>query len=396
MTTTATPTDAAAVLARVRELAPLIERNAAESEAARRVSPETIEALRDAGVFRIAVPAAFGGLQTSLRDMLDISAAVAEADGGAAWVTSLSNVNAWATSLHTPAAKQEVWASGPDAILAGVLAPGGTARRVPGGYRVSGSWAYSSASLHADWTAGGVFLLDENDGVLDQGMVTIPRADFRVEDTWYVAGMRASGSNTIVAEDIFVPEHRYMSMLPAIDGDYLSDHPDDSFYRSALGPMLVMVLVGPQLGLARAALNLVLTKGATKAPAYTTFARNRDSVAFQLLVAEAALAIDTAHLHAYRAADDVAHYADLGVYPDVAARARIRGDAAVALRAVNAALNTLLDANGAGSFAEVNRLQRIWRDSNVAARHAVVLPQVSLETYGKALLGIDEHITPII
>ena len=58
----------------------------------------------------------------------------------------------------------------------------------------------------------------------------------------------------------------------------------------------------------------------------------------------------------------------------------------------------LVDATGAGAFAEVNALQRIWRDSNVGARHAVMLPRVSIETYGKALLGFDlhDHITPII
>ncbi|MBX7435142.1 oxidoreductase [Mycobacterium sp. Y57] len=389
-------TTAEDVLARVRELAPLLQRNAASSEAERRVSEETLAALKNAGAFRLAVPRRYGGLETDLRTLLDVSAAIAESDGGPSWVTTLSNINAWATGLANTKTQDEVWAGGPDTILAGVIAPSGRARKVPGGYQVSGSWAYSSASLHAEWAAGGVYLVDDDDQILDQGMVNIPKSDFRVEDTWYVAGMRSSGSNTIVVEDVFVPEHRYMSMLPTLTGQYLADHPDAPLYRSAIGPMLVMVLVGPQLGLGRAALDLVIRKGATKSLAYTTFEQNRDSVAFQLLVAEAAVKVDTAHLHAYRAAEDIARYAEAGEFPDIAARARVRGDAAVALRSINEAINTLLNANGAGSFAEVNALQRIWRDSNIAARHAVVLPQVSMETYGKALLGIDEHITVII
>lgn len=384
------------VLTRVRDLAPLLQKNAASSEAERRVDDETITALKDAGVFRLAVPRRHGGLETDLRTMLDVSAAIAEADGGPSWVATLSNVNAWATGLANPETQAEVWADGPDAILAGVVAPSGKARKVAGGYRVSGNWAYSSASLHADWTAGGIYLVDDDDQMLDQGMVAIPKADFRIEDTWYVAGMRSSGSNTIIAEDIFVPEHRYSSMIPMITGGYLADHPEAPLYRSALAPMLVMVLVGPQLGLGRAALDLVIRKGATKSLAYTIFEQNRDSVAFQLLVAEAAMKIETAHLHAYRAADDIMRYAEAGEFPDITARARVRGDAAIALRSVNEAINTLLNANGAGSFAEVNALQRIWRDSNVAARHAVMLPQVSMETYGKALLGIDQHITVIL
>jgi 3-hydroxy-9,10-secoandrosta-1,3,5(10)-triene-9,17-dione monooxygenase len=389
-------TTGADVLDRVRALKPLLQKNAASSEAERRVSEETITALKEAGVFRLAVPRRYGGLETDLRTMLDVSAAIAEADGGPSWVTTLSNINAWATGLASTKTQDDVWAGGPDTILAGVVAPSGKARKVSGGYQVSGSWAYSSASLHADWTAGGVHLVDDNDQILDQAMVNIPKSDFRIEDTWYVAGMRSSGSNTIVAEDVFVPEHRYTSMLPMITGQYLADHPDAPLYRSALAPMLVMVLVGPQLGLGRAALDLVIRKGATKSLAYTVFEQNRDSVAFQLLVAEAAMKVETAHLHAYRAAEDIMGYAEAGEFPDLPARARIRGDAAIALRNITEAINTLLNANGAGSFAEVNVLQRIWRDSNVAARHAVILPQVSMETYGKALLGLDQHITAIL
>lgn len=175
---------AADVLGRVRELAPLLQKNAAASEAERRVSEDTIAALKDAGVFRLAVPRRYGGLETDLRTMLEVSAAIAEADGGPSWVTTLSNINAWATSLANPRTQDEVWADGPDAILAGVLAPSGTARKVPGGYQVSGSWAYSSASLHAEWAAGGVHLVDDDHQILDQGLVNIPKADYRIEDTW--------------------------------------------------------------------------------------------------------------------------------------------------------------------------------------------------------------------
>lgn len=384
------------VKAAIRDNAPLIKANARDSEAQRRVSEETIDALKAAGAFRIATPRSHGGLETSLRDMMDVSALIAESDGGAAWVVTLSNINAWVAGLNGGQAADEVWANGPDAIIGGVVAPSGTARAVPGGYQVSGTWAYSSASLHADWAGGGVYLLDEDGEVIDQGMVSLPRGDFRIEDTWYVAGMRSSGSNTVIAEDVFVPEHRYGSLLPVMMGSYLADHPDAPFYRSAIGPMLVMVLVGPQLGLGRAALELVTTKAPGKALAYSTFERQADSVAFQLLIAEAAMKVETAHLHAFRAADDVQRYADLGVFPDTDIRARIRADSAVAIRSINEAINILLDANGSGSFAEVNAMQRIWRDSNVAARHAVILPQVSMETYGKALLGIDDHITQIL
>lgn len=385
------------VLERVRALLPTIAEHSAENDRQRCVDLDVIEALREAGAFRIAAPRRHGGLEAGLRSMLDLSALIAEADGGTSWVTTLSNIQSWSTCMYPSHTVDEVYADhGPDTICCGVVTPGGTARKVDGGYRVTAQWPYASASNHADWCGGGVWLLDGDGDEEDQAMVLIPRGDVTINDTWHVAGMRASGSNTIVATDVFVPEHRLISMLPMISGTYVDDFPNNPFYRSAFGPMLIMVLVGPQLGLGRAALDLTIRKASSKALAYTNIERQEDSVAFQLLVAEAAAKIETAHLHAYRAADDVQRYADQGVYPDFAARARIRADSAVALRSVNSAINTLLDASGAGSFAEVNAMQRIWRDSNVASRHAVMLPQVSMESYGKALLGRRDHITAII
>ncbi|MBY4011749.1 oxidoreductase [Rhodococcus fascians] len=388
----------AAVLVNVRALLPELKKGASENERARRLSDDTVDALRRAGAFRVAAPTRFGGLESGLRTMLDVSAAVAEGDGGASWVTTLSNVNHWALGLFSERAQAEVYADGPDVIISGVVSPTAVAKPVEGGYRVSGQWPYASASLHSTWSTGGVVIEDEDGSVMDQGMALIPRSDYRVDDTWYVAGMRASGSNTVVAEDVFVPEHRMLSMMGAFSGSYVAERTDSAFARSAFGPMLVMVLVGPQLGMGRAALELVRTKAAEKSLAYTVFDRQADSVAFQMMVAEAALKIDTAHLHAYRAADDVMRWADAAEYPDLLSRARVRGDAATALRSINEALNILLDATGAGAFADVNALQRIWRDSNVGARHAVMLPRVSIETYGKALLGVElhDHITPII
>lgn len=398
MTTSSATTEESAddVLDRVGALQPLIREHSARNELDRRVSDEVIAALLDAGAFRLAAASRFGGLEAGLRAMLDLSALIAEADGGTSWVTTLSNINAWSTCLYDPATVDEIYADGPDTILSGVVSPGGTAHKVPGGYVITGQWPYSSASLHAQWVSGGVWEIDEDGDEIDQAMVVMPISDVQIKDTWYVAGMRASGSNTIIAEDVFVPEHRFNSMLPVISGGYLEQYPDNPFYRAAFAPMLVLVLVGPQLGFGRAALDMAIRKASTKALAYTNIEQQTDSVAFQLLVAQAATKIDTAHLHAYRAADDVERYAEKGIYPDIQARARMRADAAVALASINDAINTLLNACGAGSFAEVNPMQRIWRDSNVAARHAVTLPHVSMESYGKALLGRVDHITAIV
>ncbi|GAB3569338.1 acyl-CoA dehydrogenase family protein [Amycolatopsis endophytica] len=381
---------------RIRALQPMLAKNSAQGEADRRVVEESITALAEAGVFKIAQPKRYGGYETSMRTMLDVSAAVAEADGGTAWVVTLCNVCAWVVGLFPQQAQDDVWADTPDAKVCGVITPTSETTKVDGGYRVTGRWYYNSGSWHADWATMGVPITDESGAVVDQGMALIPRSDLKLEETWFVAGMRASGSNCMVAEDVFVPEHRVLSVPPLIEGHYGTEHTDETLYRSALVPILALVLAGPQLGLGRRALEIVQAKAATKPISYTHFAAQSDSVGFQLQLAEAAMRIETAHLHAYRAADDIDTAAAQGGYPDQLARARVRADTAWVLDNVTRAIDILLFAHGAGSFAEVNPLQRIWRDSAVAARHAVTLPTVNYEIYGKALLRRDDQITPLI
>jgi alkylation response protein AidB-like acyl-CoA dehydrogenase len=381
---------------RVRELQPLIRQNAAQGEQDRRVTQEVIDAIAAAGLFKIAQPRRYGGYETSMRTMLDVSAALGEADGGTAWVVTLLNVCAWMTGTYPQQAQDDVWGANPGALVSGVLAPTAEARKVEGGYQVTGRWFWNSGSWHADWAVLGIPVTDDAGEVVDQGLALIPRADLDLEETWFVAGMKSTGSNCLIARDVFVPAHRIVSVPPAIEGHYGTEHTDETFYQSAFVPILALVLVGPQLGLGRAALEIVKEKAAKKPISYTFYTTQADSVAFQLQIAEAAMLLDTAHLHAYRAADDIDQAAARGTYPDFITRARVRADTGWVVEHVTRAIDILLSAHGAGSFADANPLQRIWRDSSVAARHAVVLPVVSYEVYGKALLGRDDYITPLV
>lgn len=384
------------VLARVRELHPLLRKNAAQGELDRRVVNACIDALRDAGALRVAQPKRYGGHEGSVRMMLDVSSTVAEADGGTAWVVALLNVCAWLTALFPEAAQDDVWADAPDALVSGVLAPSAQSRKVDGGHVVTGRWYWNSGSWHADWAVLGLPITDASGEAVDQGLALIPRTDLDLEDTWFVAGMKSTASNCLVATDAFVPDHRIISVPAAIGGKYGTERKDEVAYQAAFVPVLALVLAGPQLGLGRAALEFVKSKAATKPIAYTFYTAQADSVAFQLQLAKAAMLIDTAHLHAYRAAEDIETAAHRGEYLDYLRRARVRADTGWAVEHIVDAINVLLSAHGAGSFAESNDLQRIWRDSEVAARHAVALPMVGYEVFGKALLERDDQITPLV
>jgi alkylation response protein AidB-like acyl-CoA dehydrogenase len=393
----ADPPTTAELVARARALGPLLAANASQGESDRRVVEESIQALTDAGLFKISVPRRYGGYETSVRTMLEVSAALGEADGGTAWVLTLVNVCNWMVGMFPQRAQDDVFGADPGALVSGVLAPTSTAVKVDGGWRVTGKWFYNSGSWHATWAGLGIPITDAEGEVVNQGLALIPRDDLGLEDTWFVAGMKSSGSNCLVADDVFVPEHRVVLVPPAILGQYPSEHlATEPLYRSALVPVLSLVLVGPQLGMGQAALDYVISKAAKKPVSYTFFTAQSESTGFQLQIAEAARLLDTARLHAFRAADDIDQAAARGEYPDFLTRARVRSDTGYVAECVTRAIDILLFAHGAGSFADVSPLQRIWRDSATAARHAVVSPQVSYEVYGKALLGVEDTITPLV
>ncbi|MFB6552486.1 MULTISPECIES: acyl-CoA dehydrogenase family protein [unclassified Streptomyces] len=386
-----TPTERAAALV------PLLRDNAGRTEEGRRVVEENIEALADAGLFRLTVPRRFGGHEANLRTFLQVGSELARGCGSTAWVTTLINVSNWVVGLFPEQAQQEVWGSNPDARTCGVLAPSATSRAVDGGQVVTGRWGFASGSLHSQWASLGIPIVDASGRQIDQGVALIPTDDLTIEDTWYVAGMRGTGSNTLVADEVFVPEHRIMSVTRAVQGVYPTEHKDEALYRSALVPVLALVLAGPQVGLAKAGMEVVtgsLAKG--KGISYTFYERASEAPSTQIQLAEAAQLIDTAELHMLRAADDIDAWAAKGECMPLIDRARSRMDTGYVARRSREALDILLSVQGAGSFAEGGPLQRIWRDQETGSRHAVINPAISTELYGRALLGIEEQVTPLI
>jgi 3-hydroxy-9,10-secoandrosta-1,3,5(10)-triene-9,17-dione monooxygenase len=395
-TTSSNAPDHAALLERAAAIRPILERNADTTDAARRLADENVQALRDAGLCRLMVPVRFGGHQTSIRTYIDVMAEVGRGCGSTAWVASLINVCAWLAALFPEQAQADVWGSNRDAWVAGSLAPNGAAVAVDGGWRVTGRWPWASGSLHAQWAACGIHMKDERGEMVNFGLSLMPMSELQVEDTWFMAGMKGTGSNTIVATDAFVPAHRFLPYPDAFAGRYRTEHTGEVVYRAALVPVTVLILAPSQLGVARAALEHALARAKTRGITHTNFGTQAESAGFQIQVAEAAMKIDTATLHAQRAADDLDRAAAASHLMDLPARARVRIDTALAAKYCREAVEILVAAHGTSSLADSNRMQRLWRDVHTASHHAITEWQVNLEVYGKALLGIEPNITHLI
>ena len=388
----------ARIVAQARNLQGLIRQHAQHGEDDRRVAQPVIDALQEAGLFHISIPKRLGGQGANFRTFIDAIAEIGEADGGTAWAAALLNVCTWFATLFSEQAQQEVFGANPGTRVCGIFTPPQISERTfegaEGGVRVTGEWGYASGSAHADWAVLGLKLGDNPDGSPILGLGLIPMSELSIKDTWHVAGMRASGSNTLVAEDVFVPDHRIQKYDDMANEDYLrASSNEDTDYASFI-PVAEVILAGAQLGLARAAIDITVKKGGKKNVAYTVWTEARNSPAHQISLAEAASETDQAALLLSRAAADIDFYAAKRQKLDVLTRARIRMDTGVAARLCRQAINRLLSVNGAGSFANVNALQRIWRDSEISSRHAFVMPEVASHIYGRALFGLEEIVQP--
>ncbi|QIZ01007.2 acyl-CoA dehydrogenase family protein [Streptomyces sp. S1D4-11] len=382
------------LVARARDLQPLLRKYALQAEAERRSPTEMTAALADAGLFRMLVPGRLGGYEAGLRTVLEVTEALGEADGSAAWLVGVASVASWMAGLASVEAQDDLFAGTPDARIAGGSTPA-PARQVEGGLLVSGRWAYASGANTASWASMGAMVLAADGQILDMVLCIASAAEVKIEQTWQTVGMRGTGSDTIVAEDVFVPEHRIISLGSLGQGVW--PPPSGEFmYRMPLVPVATLPLLGPLLGLGRAALNLVVEKAPTKGMHHTVFTRQSDSVGVQIRIAEASLKLKTARLHCYSIADEVDSAAVRGEQLDQATRAEYRAQYGHAAREILEAFNILIDVHGAGAFAESNPLQQYWRDVNVGARHAALNTTVGYEVLGKVLLGIHEPVSPVV
>jgi 3-hydroxy-9,10-secoandrosta-1,3,5(10)-triene-9,17-dione monooxygenase len=378
------------LVARARDLVPLLGAHAEETERLGHLAAESAAALREAGFFTLNSPSAFGGTAAGPGTMVEAFRELARGCGSSAWVSMLLSVGSYTASLFGEEALADVWAADPRAAVCGGLAPTGTTRRTEKGWAVTGRWQPLSGIHEAHWVLVGVPLTDDTGKTIDQGVALIPVTELAVEKTWHVAGMQGTGSNTVTAREVHVPEHRILSFSRLFtQGERRPVVTYSSF--------TAVVLLGPVLGMAEAALEKTLELLKEGKSVGASIYRNAiDSPSVQFNVANAASLIDTAKLRTERAVADIEKGIAEGAQLDLPTRARIRMDVGTAVQSARDAVDLLLNINGTGGFSLSSPIQRIWRDLETATRHQLLSPDLGREIYGRAVLGIAEQVAPVI
>jgi alkylation response protein AidB-like acyl-CoA dehydrogenase len=375
------------LVGRASELAPLLRKNALWSEENRRLPEETIQAVIDAGILRMRLPARYGGYESDMRTVVDVIAQLGRGDGSAAWTVSTWAVSSFVVGLFPDEVQDEVFAD-PDVRVSGILSPTAMAVPAEGGYVVSGRWSFNSGCLQSQWTVNAV-LIGQPDGSFEPATAAIPLADLQIVDDWHTAGLRGTGSVSTVAEELFVPADRMLPMIPLLQGRHRSIlNAGSRVYQMPLMPAACTMVSAPAVGLAKAAQEAFFERLPGRKITYTDYARQSEAPLTHLQVAEARINADEAEFHAHRAADLLDSKALTGAPWTVEERARVRLDlGAVCLRAKKA-VDILNSASGGSSIYSDVAIQRIERDIQAINLHAILHPDTNFELYGRIACGL--------
>ena len=368
-----------------REIAPIVRKQSAAAERERRLSRPVLDALRDAGLLRMATPRSLGGLETDPVTRALVVEEIGRHDSAAAW--TLENPLDWAFfCCRLPdAGAEEIYGGGADVLIAAQFGRPLQATSTNGGYRISGRAPFVSNCYDADWISSTV-LVDADESVGDEPemrMVYVPRGNCQIIDTWDVLGMRGTGSNDISVSDVYVPKSRTFPMVPEFE--------PGSHYR---GPLYRLPVVGaaaggiptPMLGVARRALDEVTDLARTKSPvAASGLLRERASAQLQLGRAEAILRsgrlllLDTLSQAWRRCIDGETH--------SLEQKADLLLAMAHAMSSAVQAVDLACSIAGTTAFRATSPLERCFRDVQTM-RHHVFASEQRYGTFGQVRLGV--------
>ena len=360
----------------VRELAPAITKRAAEIEAARRLPPDLVESLTDAGFFRMLLPRSHGGMSLELPAAMRVLEALGQADGSVGW-TVMIGAGTWCDLAGLPRASFDaIYADGP-VRTGGAVSPSGTATAVDGGYRIRGRWAFVSGCQHSAWLSANC--MEDVDGEPRLRMAILSADEVEIEDTWRAAGLCGTGSHHIAVHDVFVPAERTFVLFA---GEPCVDEP---LVRVPVPALVALVIGSVAIGIAEGALDDIHATAGTKTPLFAsgTLAGNP---LFQHELATADTRLRAARALLYEEAASTWATATAREEPTLEQRARVRAAGVWVTATAAEVVGFCYRAGGGGAVYLDNPLQRRLRDINTVTQHFVVRPD-TLTTAGAILAG---------
>jgi len=382
------------LIRRARDLVPFLRERADQVEKDRMVLKENIEALREAGLFKITQPAQWGGYEMDLEVFCQVLMEIGSGCPSTAWVLGVLGVHAWEIPRLGVRAGNDVWGENPDALIASSYSPFGTATKTEGGWILNGQWRSSSGCDHSDWAFIGAYQYDDEGKVVDHLSFLVPRTDYTIVDDWYTFGLQGTGSKSLVLDNVFVPDYRSHSMIED-KGLNLNDLPP--LYRMNQNFVFFTSVSAAVVGFAQGAIDLYIEHmksrinykhagSGVKRAAQSPYVKDR--------LGNAVLKVRSSRLRVLNAARVATEYAKRGEKTPIREAVQLLLDTTSVGKECSEAVILLHRAQSARGVYSSSPLQRVLRDILAAANHGTQNSDDTAGLLGGYLLG--ESIPPMI
>lgn len=371
-----------------RDMVPQLRERSAETAALGRLPDATVQAMQDAGFFRIMQPARHGGFELEPEVFFRVQMTLAEGCMSTAWVLGVVAIHNWQLALFDERAQQDVWGEDQSTLISSSYMPVGKVTHVDGGYQLSGNWHFSSGSKHCQWAFLGAMVPPTKEGEApDYRTFLVPREDYDIVDNWNVSGLEGTGSNDIVVENAFVPEYRTHRSIHGFEcnspGNAVNTHP---IFRLPFGQIFVRAVCSSSIGALRGVTNsyISVNKNRVGLNDGNKIATDPDA---QMALASAISTVDECETIMFRNFDAMLEAAEAGETLPIEDRIKMRFDASLVASKCCDAINTMFIACGAQGIYRDHPLNRAWLDINAGRTHVANNPFKFGRNLGGTLMG---------
>lgn len=376
------------LIERARDMIPVLKQRASRAAAECRIPDESIAEMKAAGFFRILQPRRWGGYEMHPNVFFDVLKLLAEGCMSTGWVYGVVGCHPYELALFSSRAQEEVWGSDTSVLVSSSYQPVGKVEHADGGFYLSGRWGFSSGSQHCDWVLLGAVVPPKGEGEApDMRTFLLPRADYRIEETWDTFGLRGTGSHDIIVERAFVPDYRTHR---AADG-FMCTNPGQQenqgpLYSLPWAQIFVRSVSSAALGGTRAAINAAVQIAQDRVSTNTGKVSKNDPV---LMAAIARAYAQLGEMEATLASsfDQMMAKAQRGEPLDMAERALNRYQSSTVARRCADLVDEMLPLLGGRAIYMSSPIVQPWLDINAARAHVANDPNNMAPDLVNGLIG---------
>jgi 3-hydroxy-9,10-secoandrosta-1,3,5(10)-triene-9,17-dione monooxygenase len=364
-------------------------KRAEEAEALRQVPPANLEELHASGLFRMLQPLRVGGSELDYGCLVDMGAIIARGCASTAWTLTNLASHHWMLAMFPPQTQSRIWDEDPDALIASAfIFPAGKARPAPGGYILSGRWAFSSGVDPSQWNLIGGVVTPES-GEPHSRVFLLHRSQYEIVDTWHATGLKGTGSNDVIVKEAFIPEEMTVATDDLKGGGTPGGVLNPSaLYRLPVFALFPLILSGIGLGLAEVAYSTYLGSIRQRASKFTG-AKLAELQSTQVKIGNIETRVDVARRAMLDICAEAMADARAGRIPDLETRMRYRRDVCFTTNLCIEAVDLVNGGFGAQALYTNSPLQRYFRDAHAVAAHIAFSMDAAASAHGRVAIGLD-------